>query len=118
MGLAIGDLDQGEKEKAAERLRGHKIECVVNGARHFQFFGTPGDVCSENCAIIVFEEGSRRCREGTDREALRNRVVAVHTRVGREVFVFPRRGMPCQDIDLVLLAPDTVLCAIGLTAIS
>ena len=37
----------------------------------------------------------------------------MHTRVGREVFVFPRRGVPCQDIDLVLLAPDTVLCATG-----
>ena len=42
-----------------------------------------------------------------------NGAVAVHTRVGREVFVFPRRGNPCMDILLVLLAPDTVLCANG-----
>src|SRR6185312_15009286 len=69
-------------------------------------------VCGENCAIIVFEEGLGDAgREWT--EALRERAVAVHTRVGREVFVFPRRGAPCQDIDLVLLAPDTVLCATG-----
>ena len=112
VGLATSDLDQVDKGKAAERLRGRKIECVVNGARHFQFFGTPGDLCSENCAIIVFEKGLGDAgREWT--EALRKRAVAVHTRVGREVFVFPRRGAPCQDIDLVLLAPDTVLCATG-----
>jgi hypothetical protein len=112
VGLAIGDLDLVDKGKAAERLRGRKIACVVNGARHFQAFGTPGDLCSENCAIIVFEEGLGDAgREWT--EALRKRAVAVHTRVGREVFVFPRRGAPCQDIDLVLLAPDTVLCATG-----
>ncbi len=112
VGLAIGDLALVDQGKAAERLRGRKIECVVNGARHFQAFGTPGDLCSENCTIIVFEEGLGDAgREWT--EALRKRASAVHTRVGREVFVFPRRRAPCQDIDLVLLAPDTVLCATG-----
>lgn len=112
VGLAIGDLDLVDKGRAAERLRGRKIECVVNGARHFQAFGTPGDLCSENCAIIVFEEGLGKAG-GEWTEDLRKRAAAVHIRVGREVFVFPRRGVPCQDIDLVLLAPDTVLCATG-----
>ena len=110
--LAIGDLDRVGEGKAAERLRGRKIECVVKGARHFQAFGTPGDLSSENCAIIVFEKGlGDAAREWT--EALRKRASAIHTSVGREVFVFPPRAAPCQAIDLVLLTPDTVLCATG-----
>ncbi len=112
VGLAIGDLNLVDDGKAAERLRGREIECIVNGAGHFQAFGTPGDLCSENCAIIVFEKGlGDAAREWT--EALRKRASAIHTSVGREVFVFPPRAAPCQAIDLVPLAPDTVLCATG-----
>ena len=55
VGLAIGDLYRGDQGKAAERLRGRKIECVVNGARHFQAFDPPGA-----CAARIAPSSSSR----------------------------------------------------------
>ncbi len=113
VGLATGDLDLVEEGKAAERLRGRKIECVVNGARNFRAVGTPGSLCSESCAIIVFEKNlGNAAREWT--ESLRKRATAVRTLVGREVFVFPPMTARCPGSTyLVLLGRDTVLYATG-----
>jgi hypothetical protein len=112
VGLATNELDLVDHGRAAERLRGRKIECVVNGARNFRAVGTPGALCSESCAVIVFEKGlGNAAREFT--ESLRKRATAVRNSVGREVFVFPPLTTRCQEIYLVLLRPDTVLCASG-----
>jgi hypothetical protein len=112
VGLATGELYLLDEDKAAERLRGRKIECVVNGAGNFRGVGSPGILCSESCAVIVLEKGlGDAARQWT--ESLRKRATAVRTLVGREVFVFPPLTAQCQAIGVVLLQPDTVLFATG-----
>jgi hypothetical protein len=111
VGLATGDLDLVADGKAAERLRGRKIEHVVNGARDFRAVGTPGSLCSESCAIIVFEEDLGDAARVWS-EMLRKRATFVRTLSRREVFVFPPLTARCRGATyLVLLSPDTVLCA-------
>jgi hypothetical protein len=110
VGLATGDLFLVDDGRASNLLNGRKIECIVRGAKNFRAVGTPGSLCRESCAIIVFEkELGDAARQWAD--VLRKRATAVLTSVGREVFVFPPLTARCLAFDLALLSPDTVLCA-------
>jgi hypothetical protein len=118
VGLAIGDLDQVDGGKHAKPLRGRKIEHIVSGARSFEGVSSFGGLRSEGCAILIFENDlGEAAREWT--ESLRKGARAVRALVGREVFVFPSvtvmepwvKQAPWQGTYLVLLKPNTVLCA-------
>jgi hypothetical protein len=110
VGLATGDLFLADDGRAWNLPNGRKIECIVSGAKNFGAVGTPGSLCRESCAINVFEkELADAARQWAD--VLHKRATAVLTSVGREVFVFPPLTARCPALDLVLLSPDTVLCA-------
>jgi hypothetical protein len=117
-GLAAGGIDLVDGWRHSKTLRSHKIVCIVSGARNFEGVSSFGSLRSESCAIIVFEQDlGDAAREWT--ESLRRGANSVRTLVGREVFVFPSMTSmepwvaqaPWQGTFLVLLKPDTILCA-------
>jgi len=118
VGLATGDLALVDGGKHSKPLRGRKIECIVSGARNFDGVSNFSSLRCESCAIIVFETDLGDAA-GEWTEGLRKAAKAVRTLVGSEVFVFPSttvmdrwaKETEWQGTYLVLLKPNTVLCA-------
>ncbi len=111
---ALTLVDDGKYLKPCQR----KIECIVSGARNFDGVSKFGSLRSESCAIIVFETDLGEATKGWT-ESLRKGAQEIRTLVGNEVFVFPSTTVmdryskltEWQGTYLVLLKPNTVLCA-------
>lgn len=116
--LACGELAALEKGSYLKPLADKKVAVALRGGRHFETVSAFGSHRSEGCAVVVFEEGLGAAgQEWTD--LLRQGAKAVRRVRGRDVFVFPSavamepvfKLKPWQGTYLVLLSPDTLLCA-------
>jgi len=116
--LACGELAALDKGSYVKTLAERKVAIALRGGRHFETVSAFGAHRSEGCAVIVFEEELGEAgREWTN--LARRSAKEVRTVRGRDVFVFPStvtmegtfKLKPWQGTYLVLLSPDTVLCA-------
>ena len=116
--LACGELAELEKGKYLKPLTGKKIAHAMRGGRGFETVSAFGSHRSEACAVIVFDgQLGETAKEWTD--LVRQGAKEVRMLAGREVFAFPStvvmegyvRPKPWQGTYLVLLSPDTLLCA-------
>lgn len=106
------------RETTSASLLGRQVRCAVFGGMNFEVVSAFGSLRSENGTVIVFEEAlGPAAKAWTD--DLRREATSVRTVAGREVFVFPSHTVmeglvqpaDWQGTFLVLLEPDTVLCA-------
>jgi hypothetical protein len=114
---ALGGLYAME-EKYLKPLASQKIRVALWGAKHFEVVSKFGSYRSEDCAVIVFENDlPEAARQWT--VVLRQGAKEIRKLAGREVFVFPSttvmqsiyQAQPWQGTYIVLLKPNTVLCA-------
>ena len=115
---ALEGLVELERGKYLRPLAGKTVVLALRGGRNFEPISAFGHHRSEGCAIIVFE---KELGEAATRwvAMLRGEANKVRQIAGREVFVFPatrsmnraRWPKPWLGIYLVLLKPDTILCA-------
>ena len=115
LALAMDELDD---DKYLKPLLGQKVKLALCGSRHFEIVSAFGTLRSESCAIIVFEkdlgEVGTKWIDLVRQGAKETREIA-----GHKVFVFPStlegdggyQAKPWQGTFLVLLKPDTLLCA-------